>query len=1019
MRRLRAFVTPVGLALRRMRARPLTLATMTLAIAGAAGLIGWSSLTAVLAQEENVGVRLGELPPAERSLEIVYQRFPPGEDRVRGIAAAIHADVASVTEPSRHVEIWRPIAPSDERGVRVVATADLEGHATVAAKRRPRGCSRTVCEALALAGQFRRGQLVPLGGGVSARVIGSGSLGPGAVPAASVLGRRAILVRAVEGPLARRLRVTPSTVVTTAPLDPERVHASELRALAERLRGHVARAERAESLVEARAPVALLEDIAHRGEVARARLLLVAGQGAALVLAFAAFAAAARRGETQLLDEQLSTLGASQDQVWGARLVDAVVPSALGTALALAGLRLGAEVVAETRGLPASLAAAALPVETIVAIVGVALAASALLLASAAPGSGSRSRIGALELAAATALAVVVWQSAATGALDPDRIAASERGNPVLLFVPALAFFATGVLLLRVVPVALRAGERLARKGSFGLRLAFLGAARNPAQAAAVTTFLAVALGVSLFSVNYRATLERQARDEASFAAGARWRVLERSAERGLGHRDVTPLTRFASISDERPAPVLRLDATLQEVGSERRTVEILALPARRLPGVLGWRDEFSRLERHEIARRLRPEPVRLRGIRLADDASAVRLWARAATRFPRFVVFHFLVPEAQRFIHVRAEGEPWRRWRRVEVPLRAPRRGVELVSVEFGTTFYELGYVEEGFVELGRLEQRRRGRWSPLRGLDDWTAIASAQASLDRATFARAAPLDRGMRFELAGTAQPLIRPALAIPAQLPGFVSGAVATAAVDDRVTLGVAGRTLSLRVVGTSKLFPSITERPGLFAVVDYDTLFAALNADYPGTAVPSEAWFFRPQSPGFAEALRRPPFRLESAVGVEPLTARLVSDPLAAGARSVLAVSGIVAAVVALLGLALATRSTLAAESALNAEYEALGVPPATLARSLQARLVALSLVGLAAGLVGGAVGVRLIGAFVAVTGAAARPLPPIEPVIAWRSGAAVVAAVGLAGVATAAVLAGRALRETAARRLRA
>src|SRR5207253_308286 len=56
--------------------------------------------------------------------------------------------------------------------------------------------------------------------------------------------------------------------------------------------------------------------------------------------------------------------------------------------------------------------------------------------------------------------------------------------------------------------------------------LAALGAARRPAQAAAVTTFLAIALGAALFSLDYRATLDRNARDQADFAAGAAWRVV-------------------------------------------------------------------------------------------------------------------------------------------------------------------------------------------------------------------------------------------------------------------------------------------------------------------------------------------------------------------------------------------------------------------------------------------------------------------------------------------------------------
>ena len=54
-----------------------------------------------------------------------------------------------------------------------------------------------------------------------------------------------------------------------------------------------------------------------------------------------------------------------------------------------------------------------------------------------------------------------------------------------------------------------------------------------------------------------------------------------------------------------------------------------------------------------------------------------------------------------------------------------------------------------------------------------------------------------------------------------------------------------------------------------------------------------------------------------------------------------------------------------------------------------------------------------------MTGTAAAPLPPIVPHAAWRAGAVVLVAVAAVGLGAAARLVGRALREPAARRLRA
>jgi hypothetical protein len=235
----------------------------------------------------------------------------------------------------------------------------------------------------------------------------------------------------------------------------------------------------------------------------------------------------------------------------------------------------------------------------------------------------------------------------------------------------------------------------------------------------------------------------------------------------------------------------------------------------------------------------------------------------------------------------------------------------------------------------------------------------------------------------------------------------------------ITLSVGDRELTLRVAGEASLFPTVIDRPSQFVVLDYDTLFLVLNADAPGTAVPTEAWFFRDQEAPFAAMLERPPFRLQRAVGARPLEARLLGDPLASGTRIVLLVSGLSAGALGLLGLVLATRSVLASERRLLAEYEALGVAPPTLARASQLRFVVLSVAGIAAALVGGFLTLRLIGAFVAVTGGGTRPLPAIVPTVAWLETMLIVGVVAVLGLAAVSLLARRVLKESPATRLRA
>jgi hypothetical protein len=988
--RLRLGAAPLFFAYRRLRARPGSFAAIVVALGGAVALIGWSSLTAADAQETNARTRLAELPPRQRSLQVVYFTLPGEADfRASRVVEAL-AQFRDVSARPRRARISHSVEPDRPRGTRLVVVDDPHADVVVRTGRLPTGSG----EALTLRGRASIGTTVQPAPGARLRIVGVGTLRRGLVSSRSDLGGKALLVPSFAGALGRLVAAHGSTVVMTAPLRPSSLHGFALGDLRERLRTTMARLALGDPLVRPTAPLAVLADLKHRGDVARNRLLLVAGEGAALILAFAAFVATARRREADLVDRQLTDLGAARGQRVVARVAELLVPGVVGTALAIGGVALAALVVAERRGLPSGFVGAALSPGTVLVMLAVGAAGTLLLFGSLAPRRRTRLGFGALELAALTALALIVWQTAVTGALDPDAVA---RGGaaPVILLVPALAFFAAGILLLRVVPPALRLGQRLGRRKPL-VRLALVTAARNPAQAAAATTFLAVALGSALFSLDYVATIDRQARDQARFTVGATARVA----------------------GGTRGSPALRLAGAVNETdpAGAQLGVRVLAVRAGALPRVLGWRGDFATLSRAEIARRLRPAPVRLAGPALARDAGEVRAWARSQTDYPRTILLHFLLPD-QRFAQVEL-GTVFHRWKLLRTRVRG-LGGAQLVGVQYAPTFTPISfkYDPKGYVDLGPIEQRRANGWTALPSIGDWNPTSSPDGRtgvLYPARF-RHAPVAAGTRFELSGTFQPLVHPPAGLPPPLSGFqtgpipalAGGPVAEQAVDGLVTLVVAGKALPVRIVGRARLFPTITNRPHDFVVLDYDTVFAALNSDQPGIAEPTERWMFGERPPAGA------------ALTVHQVETRLRNDPLAAGARTVLAVSGVVAALLALIGLVLATRSALSSERLVLAEYEALGVSPRSLRRSAQLRLLLLSAVGIAAGLAGGFVAVRLVGAFVAVTGAAGRPLPPIVSVIDWAAAAAVVAALVVGALAAAAWVASRALREPAARRLRA
>src|SRR5439155_11659485 len=164
MTRLRLVGLPIAIALRRMRERPLTSAISVLAAAGAAALIGWSSLASALAQENDVRLRLGEVSAGARSVQAVAFVLPlePAELHTRPIEAFLDR-FRDVTEERAVVRIWSPVAPSNEFGTRLVTSSRPDRDVSVTAGRLPRGCRQDACEALSLAGRFHVGQEVRLG----------------------------------------------------------------------------------------------------------------------------------------------------------------------------------------------------------------------------------------------------------------------------------------------------------------------------------------------------------------------------------------------------------------------------------------------------------------------------------------------------------------------------------------------------------------------------------------------------------------------------------------------------------------------------------------------------------------------------------------------------------------------------------------------------------------------------------------------------------------------------------------
>ena len=136
MNALRLLAGPALLALRRLRARPLLVLAFATAVAAACALIGWSSVGAALAQERNVRLRIGEVTPAERSVQVVYHLATGDSDREYPRVAAFFRSLRDVTGVPRSYTVWHRVVP----GTEIVVGEDALDHAALAAGHLPRHC---------------------------------------------------------------------------------------------------------------------------------------------------------------------------------------------------------------------------------------------------------------------------------------------------------------------------------------------------------------------------------------------------------------------------------------------------------------------------------------------------------------------------------------------------------------------------------------------------------------------------------------------------------------------------------------------------------------------------------------------------------------------------------------------------------------------------------------------------------------------------------------------------------------
>ena len=1004
-----AFV--VGLAWKRLTRRG------SGALLAAAGLaIATSALAGVLA-----GVTIA----TDRATAAAIERIPTDERSVRAAWFGVPGDGEQLGALDRHVEeafgglgldAPTPLVLFRESTVagRFVGISAVDGvaeHVLLRSGRMPRACTRSRCEVLRLRGtgalpntaglrlvevgratlrsrQLYGDFLQPAGAATAeaslAPVLRQSSEYHRPPPAPLVVAEgRASL--AAAAPLARTYR----TYAWVWPVDPGSPRLWEVNDFVTKTeRARVELAERSSSFA-VDAPVEELRAVQQEADVAGTRLLLVGGEGAALLLAFTVLAARGMRRDLEAARRRLTWAGAQRWQLVLLSAVESAGVAVVGIAVGwVAGIGVAA-LASHLAGAPAAdvLRESVLSLGGIALVAACAVAAALVVWLTVSAPARIAGRLGVLDVVAVVAV-VVAAVVLASGGADTDRLRTDDGVALLLLLVPGLVVVAAAILVARTLPSLSQWWANRGRR-SLSARLAAVGLARGPGAAVATAGFLTIAFAVALLAEGYRATLSRADREQAAFAVPHEI-VVREDLQNLVRVFDAAPLARYQELADRGGAarPILRVRAS---AGRAERvsSVSVLGLDAAALECAGVWRDEWaSGRDREALAELVEPgRSMEMGGVELGDGRIEL-------STGPGLVSLAAVVRSK--------DGA----FRRIELGAARPREATTLTakapagSMLVGLEIVPPPRLVEGGADAGVAFFADVRISAPLaEQLRDWRSFGGASVRPLEGGVRVRVPLTlvraSGIRATQPTDSEPpevLVTPRLA---ELAGGVGGTL---------PLRVGGGDIPVRVAGVVDRFPG-TE--GETVVGNRLALRTAINSAAPGAARENEVWLDVPRErvPSVAAALAQPPFRVLETTARKDVEGALRDDPLARGTLLALAGVAAIALLLAALGLALAVRVDLRDERGEHFDLEAQGASPAFLRRVVRARAATVSAVGLVGGLLTGVLLLSVVTRVVTVTASGGAPEPPLavvfDPALVVLGLAVFVALAGLlVGLAT-------------------
>jgi FtsX-like permease family len=604
------------------------------------------------------------------------------------------------------------------------------------------------------------------------------------------------------------------------------------------------------------------------------------------------------------------------------------------------------------------------------------------------------------------------WQLAHYKAPVTAGLDGSIGVDPILVSAPVLALAAAAVLMLRLLPMVARIGDRAAARGrDLTAAVAAWQISRRPVRQAGPVLLAVLAVATSVIAVAEWSSWEHSAQDQASFDTGADMRVdLPSAAPLALGQ--LGTLTRAPGVTGS--TPVVRSQISLPNSG----TAQFLALDSRRAAAVATIRPDLADGSPRAVLDRLAPPKpagtaIPGRPARLLITTSMTPGVSGRPVLFVQLTDAYGISYQVQAGVFT-ANGKPQTLTvpvaphGRAAYPLRIagfvvqylmPRQHSRLVHLVVGPVRAAPAMTGAAGPALGAVHPGERLKSFPSPGTPGSLGallatpkipavlLGTTTLTVNMSTGAGYGPPSRDcghppFRYPC-GPPSPLpsiVTVTAASPsATLPAVVTSALAKAigaGVGHSFPVSYAGTTINLKVVSVMTGFPTITGPFG-GAVVDQASLQDALaNAGaYPA---PVTEWWLRTSRPVSLTGLPSGTTVTDRA----SVAASLLANPLAAAPE--LAMLAIAAAAVILAAAGFLVAAATARERAHDmALLAALGATRGQLTRLLCLEQAVIAVPAAVAGLVLGGLLARLVIPAVSITPTGTHPDPPVLVVTPW------------------------------------